>query len=139
MTLPEDILNHLANMPGQSLPVYSMQFPSDTINCVAVFPAGGGVNGDISIRPGAYTSSDAVDYLDFPGFQVQVRYTDTYNAYYYCELIRQWLDENLPTGYIRCDSMTSQPRDLTNQQDLAMAGGPAYRWEASFSTIKVRA
>ncbi len=146
MSLPEDIANHLADMPNQALPIYPMQFPGNDsdgnpiINCVAIFPSGAGVNGNIGIQPGHYTTSaGTVGALDYPGFQVQVRYTDTFNAFTICETIRKWLDFNPPTGYLLCSTGESQPRDLTNGDDLKMVGGPCYRWETSFGVCKVRA
>ena len=135
----EDVANKLADMPGQSLPIYPMQFPSDVINCIAIFPTGGGVGGNIGSKPTQMTSSaGGIDYMDYPGAQVQVRYTDPFNAFRVCEDIRQWLDENLPTGYLRCDTNRSIPDDLTNSQDLAMIGGPCYRFSVDFSLIKIR-
>ena len=84
MTLIDDIANHLADMTANTLPIYRFLFPSDTVNCIAIFPAGGGAGGNLAVRPGACTNNaGTLDYMDFPGFQVQVRYTDPYNAYYY--------------------------------------------------------
>ena len=140
MSLIEDIANHLADMPSQSLPIYPMQFPSDVVNCIAIFPTGGGVGGNIGNKPSQMTTNaGGIDYMDYPGVQVQVRYTDPCNAFKVAEDIRQWLDENLPTGYLRCDTNRSLPDDLTNSQDLSMEGGPAYRFSVDFSLIKVRA
>ncbi|MCK9570394.1 hypothetical protein M0R72_15715, partial [Candidatus Pacearchaeota archaeon] len=56
-----------------------------------------------------------------------------------CEEIRIWLDENLPTGYTRCDTNRSLPDDLTSSSDLTAAGGPMYRFSIDFSMTKVRA
>jgi hypothetical protein len=137
--LLEDIINHLADMPGQDLPVYAFEFPTDVINCVVLFPAGGGVAGNLGVQPGAYQGSDgSVEHFDYPGFQVQVRYTDPHNAFRLCENIRVWLDENLPAGYIRTDTNRSQPDDLTTTKDIDLKGGPSYRFSCDFSTIKVR-
>ena len=139
MSLIEDIANHLADMPGQTLGIYCMQFPADVINCIAIFPTGGGVGGNIGNRPSQMTSgTGGIDYMDYPGVQVQVRYVDPFNAFKVAEDIRQWLDENLPTGYLRCDTNRSLPDDLTSQNDLSMEGGPAYRFSVDFSLIKVR-
>ena len=140
MSLIEDIANHLADIPGQTLPIYPMQFPANVVNCIAIFPTGGGVGGNIGNKPSQMTSgTGGIDYMDYPGVQVQVRYTDPFNAFKVAEDIRQWLDENLPTGYLRCDTNRSLPDDLTNSQDLSMEGGPAYRFSVDFSLIKVRA
>lgn len=136
MTLIDDIANHLADMPAATLPIYRMLFPPDIVNCIAIFPSGGGVGGNIGVGPLHYDSTGAIDY---PGFQVQVRYTDPYNAYYLAEEIRKWLDQNPPTGYVICTTRRSQPDDLTNANDLSMAGGPAYRWSVDFGMLKVRA
>lgn len=137
----EDICNHLADMPGQTLPIYPMQFPSDVVNCIAVFPTGGGVGGNIGSKPSMTFGGSlaTVGYIDYPGCQIQVRYTDPWNAFKIAEEIRIWLDENLPPGYLRCDTNRSVPDDLTNTQDLSMVGGPAYRFSVDFSMIKVRA
>ncbi len=141
----EDVANKLADMPGQSLPIYPMQFPdkdasgNPIINCIAIFPTGGGVGGNIGSKPTQMTSSaGGIDYMDYPGCQVQVRYTDPFNAYKVAEDIRQWLDENLPTGYLRCDTNRSLPDDLTSSADLTAAGGPMYRFSVDFSLIKIR-
>jgi hypothetical protein len=139
MSIIDDIANHLADMPGQTLPVYQMQFPPDVINCIAVFPTGGGVGGNIGSKPSQMTdNAGGVAYMDYPGVQVQVRHGDPFNAFKVCEDIRQWLDENCPTGYLRCDTNRSIPDDLTNAADLSMAGGPAFRFSVDFSFIKVR-
>ena len=137
----EDICDHLADMPGQSLPIYPMQFPDDVVNCIAVFPTGGGVGGNIGSKPSMTfgASLDTVGYIDYPGVQIQIRYSDPFNAFKICEDVRQWLDENLPTGYLRCDTNDSIPIDLTNTSDLEAAGGPMYRFSVDFSFIKVRA
>lgn len=135
----EDIANKLADMPGQTLPIYPMQFPDEIMNCVAIFPSGAGVGGNIGVQPGHYVRSDGtVDALDYPGFQIQVRYTDAFNAYAICEEVRKWLDFNPPTGYLLCSTGQSQPRDMTATSDLEMVGGPCYRWETSFGVCKVR-
>jgi hypothetical protein len=134
----DDISNHLADM-DQDLPIYRMLFPSDVINCICVFPSGGGIEGHIGISPMHYTESDgSVGSIDLPGIQIQVRYTDPFGAFARCEAIRIWLDENNPPGYILTRTTRSQPDDLTNNNDLSMSGGPAYRFSADFSTAKVR-
>lgn len=134
----EDVFNHISDMPGLSLPVYILQFPDDVVSCICIFPTGGGVSGNIGVRPGQMTGADGVEYMDYPGIQIQVRYTDPYNAFRIAENIRQWLDDNLPPGYIRCDTTRSLPDDLTNQNDIALMGGPAYRFSVDFSLIKMR-
>lgn len=141
MTIVEDIANHLADMPGQILPVYPMQFPDDVVNCIAIFPTGGGVGGNIGSRPSMTfgSSLSTVGYIDYPGVQIQVRYTNPHNAFSVAEDIRIWLDENLPTGYLRCDTNRSIPDDLTNSADLERIGGPTYRFSVDFSMRKVRA
>jgi len=140
MSIVDAICNHLADMPGRTLPVFPMLFPLDTIECIAVFPSGAGVGGNIGIQPGHYTTNaGGIGALDYPGFQVQVRRLDPHNAFADAEAIRLWLDFNPPTGYLICSIDGSQPRDMTNSQDLAMAGGAVYRWEVSFGTCKVRA
>ena len=138
MTILDDMLNHLADMPAQTLPVYSLQFPEDTMNCVTLFPTGGGVGGNIGIGPGAFSDSTGVGYMDYPGIQLQVRYTDPYNAFKIAEEIRIWLNDNIPTGYLRCDTNRSIPDDLTNTSDIEMIGGPCYRFSVDFTLIKVR-
>lgn len=140
MSIIEDVANHLADMPGQTLGVYPMQFPSDVVNCIAVFPTAGGVGGNIGSKPSMTFGSSLATcgYIDYPGVQIQVRHTDPFNAFRVAEDIRKWLDENLPTGYVRCDTNRSVPDDLTNTADLGMSGGPAYRFSVDFSMIKVR-
>lgn len=139
LSLMEVIANHLADMPNRTLPVYPLQFPSDVANCIAIFPTGGGVGGNIGNKPSQATdNAGGVQYLDYPGVQIQVRYTNPYDAYVTAESIRIWLDENLPTGYIRCDTNRSCPDDLTNDNDLSMVGGPCYRFSVDFSMYKVR-
>lgn len=140
MSIIDDICNHLADMPNQTLPIYPMQFPSDVVNCIAVFPTGGGVGGSIGIGPTYYSSATTKPgALDYPGVQIQVRYTDPWNAFAICEAIRLWLDFNPPTGYVKCITNRPQPDDLTNAADLSLSGGPAYRWSVDFSFSKVRA
>lgn len=128
-----DVCNHLADCPNQTLPIYPMQFPSDTICCIAIFPAGG--------AGATYYSSDTTKpgALDYPGCQIQVRYTDPWNAFAICEAIRLWLDFNPPTGYVKCITNRSQPDCLTNDADLSMSGGPAHRYSCDFAFTKVRA
>lgn len=138
LSIVEEIANHLADMPPD-LPVYTMQFPSDVTNCIAIFPTGGGVGGNIGNRPSAMTdNTGGVAYMDYPGVQVQVRYTDPHTAFVKAEAIRTWLDEHLPTGYTRCDTNRSVPDDLTNNNDLSMSGGPCYRFSVDFTMIKLR-
>ena len=133
LTPVEVIANRLADMPDQILPVYTMQFPSDVANCIAIFPAGGG-------EPVATTASDGTDYMDYPGVQIQVRYTNPHDAYVLAEAIRVWLDDNLDvTDYLRCDTNRSAPDDLTNSADLGMNLGPCYRFSVDFTMIKIRA
>jgi len=136
----EDIANHLADMPGLTIPISTMQFPSDIVNVIAIFPTGGGVGGNIGSKPSMTfgQSLATVGYIDYPGVQVQIRAGDPFNAFKVCEDIRQWLDENCPTGYLRCDTNRSIPDDLTTSADLSMAGGPCYRFSCDFSFIKVR-
>lgn len=136
----EDILNHLADMPGQTLPVYVMQFPEDVMNCVTLFPTGGGVMGNIGIGPGGFTSTTAGvrGFLEYPGVQVQVRYTDPYNAFKIADQIRIWLNDNTPSGYIRCDTNRSIPDSLTNNDDIEMIGGPCYRFSVDFTLVTER-
>jgi hypothetical protein len=138
MSIMEDMLNHLADMPGLTLPVYSLQFPEDEMSCVTLFPTGAGVGGNIGVGPGAFTNGSNVGYMDYPGIQIQVRYTDPYNAFKIAEDIRIWVNDNLPSGYLRCDANRSIPDGLTNQDDIDMLGGPCYRYSVDFSFIKVR-
>jgi hypothetical protein len=134
----EDVANWLADMPNQSLPIYPMQFPlkddsgNPIINCIAIFPAHGKPSGRFS------NSSGVTKSIDYPDIQVQVRYTDPFNAYAICEAIRVWLDLNVPTGYVRLDASRAQPDDLTSDADLSMVGSPCYRFSCNFSFIKVR-
>jgi len=140
MSIIEDVANWLADCPSLTLPVYSLQFPSDIIECVTIFPTGGGIGGDIGIGPTYYsTATSKPGALDYPGVQVQCRMTDPWNAFKVCEDIRLWLDMNPPTGYVKCITNRSQPDDLTSSADLEMAGGPAYRFSCEFSFTKVRA
>jgi hypothetical protein len=135
----DDILNHLADMPGLTLQVYMMQFPEDVMNCVALFPTGAGVGGNIGVGPGGFITSEGVrGFLEYPGVQVQVRYTDPYNAFKIADQIRIWLNDNLPDGYIRCDTNRSVPDSLTSQDDIDMINGPCYRFSVDFSLIKER-
>jgi hypothetical protein len=139
VTIIEDVANLLADMPGQDLPIYPILFPLDVVNCVAIFPAGGGLTGYPGMGPIRYAGTDNTPQaIDTPNFQVQVRYTDPFNAFARCEAIRQWLDENNPTGYIISKTTRSQPDDLTIQADLDMDGGPAYRFSVNFEAAKVR-
>jgi hypothetical protein len=134
-----DIANWLADMPNQVLPIYPMQFPADVINCIAVFPTGGGVGGNIGVSSGHFTNgSGNAGALDYPGVQVQVRYTDPHNAFAIAEDIRKWLDFNPPTGYVALATNRSIPDDLTVTSDLEMVGGPAYRFSVDFGLVKVR-
>jgi hypothetical protein len=135
LTLLDDVSNHLADMPGQTLPVYSFQFPDEPVACVALFPTGGGVGGDIGIGPTYYDAGSAIDY---PGVQIQVRQTDPHTAFYLCEEIRKWLDMRPPPGYVKAITGRSQPDDLTADKDLVMSGGPCYRFSVEFSFTKVR-
>ena len=139
MSLIEDIANHLADMPSQTLGIYCMQFPADVINCIAIFPTGGGVGGDIGVGPSYYTANGTKPgAIDYPGIQIQVRASDPFNAFRVCEEIRLWLDMNEPAGYLQLKSNRSQPDDLTSTNDLQMSGGPAYRFSCDYSLIKVR-
>lgn len=128
----EDLANWLADMPNQVLPIYPMLFPKDTANCIAIFPAHGKPSGRFTDSSGVIAS------IDYPDIQVQVRYTDPHNAYAICDAIRIWLDLNVPTGYVRLDATRAQPDDLTSSEDLAMVGGPCYRFSCNFSFVKVR-
>lgn len=130
LSIVEEIANHLADMPP-SLPVYPMQFPSDVANCIAIFPVGGS-------SPTWLTAGAGIDCIDYPGVQIQVRYTDPHNAYMQAEAIRVWLDENLPAGYLQCATTRSAPDNLTNPDDLSIAIGPCYRFAVNFDTIKDR-
>lgn len=138
-TIIEDIANLLADMPGQDLPVEKLLFPLGVVNCVAIFPAAGGLTGHPGMGPLRYSDgSGTPQAIDTPNFQVQVRYTDPFNAFSRCEAIRQYLDENPPTGYILSKTTRSQPDDLTTPDDLALIGGPAYRFSCNFEAAKVR-
>lgn len=139
VTIIEDVANKLADMPGQDLPIEELLFPLDTINCVAIFPAGGGLTGHPGMGPIRYFGSTGTPGdIDTPSFQVQVRFTDPFNAFSRCEAIRKWLDENPPTGYILTKTTRSQPDDLTIQADLDIIGGPAYRFSVNFEAARVR-
>ena len=129
----EDLTNKLADCPSISIPIYTMLFPIEPANCIAIFPAHGK-------PPGHYTSGSgtATGAIDYPDVQVQVRYTDPHNAFAICEAIRLWLDFNPPTGYLLVKTDRSQPDDLSNDADLSMTGGPCYRFSCNFSFIKVR-
>jgi hypothetical protein len=140
----EDVANLLADMPNQTLPVYSFLFPlaedSGIINCIAIFPAGSGLTNHPGTGPLRYSNGSGIPQaIDTPNFQVQVRYTDPINAFARCEAIRKWLDENPPTGYVLSKTNQGQPRDMTSPADLALIGSPAYRYEVSFEAAKVRA
>jgi hypothetical protein len=128
MSLTEDLSNHLASMPAQTLPISSMQFPDD-VNCVAIFPG----SGKSSLF---YT---ALGTLDYPSIRIKVRYTDPHNAFAIAEAIRVWLDANLPVGYLTCRSSDPIAKDATDATSLALSGGPAYIFEVEFSLTKVRA
>jgi hypothetical protein len=140
MSLVEDVSNWLADMPNQILPIFTMQFDKDIVNCIAVFPTGGGIGGNIGVGPTYYSSvTTKPGALDYPGCQIQVRYTDPWNAFAVCEAIRLWLDMNPPPGYVKCITGRSQPDCLTNDADLSMSGGPAHRYSCDYSFTKVRA
>lgn len=129
----EDICNHLADMPNQTLPIYPMQFPDDVINCIMVMSGSGSqAQGKASLF---YT---ALGTLDYPSIRVHVRYTDPWNAFAEAEKIRIWLDANLPTGYLTCRSVDPSAKDVTDANSLAMDGGPAYIFEVEFALTKVR-
>lgn len=132
LSIVEEIANYLADMPPD-LPVYPMQFPSDVVNCIAIFPAGGKDTERV-------TSSDAtgLDYIEYPNIQIQVRYTDPHTAFAKAEEIRQWLDENQPTAFLICSTDRPLPDNLTNTNDLSMAGGPAYRFSIQFEITRER-
>lgn len=132
LSIVEEIANHLADMPPD-LPVYTMQFPSDVVNCIAIFPAGG--KGTERV-----TSSDVtgLDYIEYPDVQIQVRYTDPHTAFAKAEEIRQWLDENQPTAFLICSTDRPLPDNLTNTNDLSMAGGPAHRFSIQFEITRER-
>jgi hypothetical protein len=136
----DDVMNKLSDMSTLTLPVYGMQFPDDVINCVTIFiGTSGGVGSRIGYVPSAYTNTaQTLDHIDYPGVQIQVRYTDPYNAFKEAEAIRTWLDGNVPTGYVRCDTKRSQPVDLTSADDLARVGGPCYRYSVDFAFTRVR-
>ena len=123
----EDVANKLADMPGRSLPIYSMQFPPDVINCVAILLGEGK-------PPLHYT---ALGTLDYPGVKIQVRYIDPHNASSDAEKIRAWLDVNPPTGYYSCRA--TDLKDITNEASLSLSGGPSYVFEIKFILCKVRA
>ena len=129
----EDLANKLADCPSISIPIETMLFPAETANCIVILPAGGK-------QPEYFFSATTgqPNALDYPDVQVQVRYTDTHNAYAICEAIRLWLDFNPPTGYVMDRSRESQPMNLTNADDLVMVRGPCYRWSCNFSFVKVR-
>jgi hypothetical protein len=134
MSITEDIANKLADMPNQILPIFPMQFDTDIVNCIAIFPGTG------CQRQGAaslfYT---ALGTLDYPAIRVQVRYTDPSNAFAIAEAIRIWLDANLPTGYLTCRALDPNAKDITDDKSLSMVGGPAYIFDISFQLTKVRA
>ena len=139
MSIVEDVSNWLADMPNQTLPIFPMQFDKDIVNCIAIFPTGGGVGGSIGIGPTYYSSATSKPgALDYPGVQVQVRMTDPWNAFRVCEDIRLWLDFSPPPGYVKCITNRSQPDDLTSDSDLSASGGPIYRLSCDFSFTKVR-
>ncbi len=123
----EDVANKLADMPGQTLGIYGMQFPSDVINCIAIFPSDG--------EPALHYT--ALGTLDYPGAKIQVRCTDPYNAFSEAEKIRAWLDVNPPTGYYSCRA--ADLKDITNEASLSLSGGPSYVFEIKFILCKVRA
>jgi len=131
----EDVANKLADMPGQSLPIYPMQFPdkdasgNPIINCIAIFPGDG--------KPALHYT--ALGTLDYPGIKIRVRYTDPYNAFAIAEAIKIWMDAHLPTGYLTCRAIDPNARDITDSNSLAMSGGPAYVFEVAFKLTKVRA
>jgi hypothetical protein len=125
----EDVANKLADMPGQSLPIYPMQFPSDVVNCITVFIDTG--------KPSLFYT--ALGTLDYPAVKIRVRYTDPYNAFAIAEAIKIWMDAHLPTGYLTCRAIDPNARDITDSNSLAMSGGPAYVFEVAFKLTKVRA
>jgi hypothetical protein len=133
MSVTEDIANKIADMTTLSLPVSAMQFPSDVVNCVAIFPGTGSQRQGTA--PLFYT---AIGTLDYPAIRIQVRYTDPSNAFAIAEAIRIWVDANLPTGYLTCRALEIS-KDVTDDKSLAMSGGPAYIAEVVFQLTKVRA
>jgi hypothetical protein len=132
ISIVEDIANLLADMPNQSLPVYPFQFSSDIVDCIAIFPLSGQGSTYFS------DSTSPMGAIDRPGVQCQVRYTDPANAFVLCEAIRKWLDQNPPTGYTMLFTTRDQPQDVTSPEDLAMNGGPAYRFSCDFALTLVR-
>lgn len=136
MSLIEDVANWLADMPGLTLTPYPWQFPDDEVNCVAIFPTGGGVGGNIGVSSSHHTTSaGGIGAIDYPGVQVQVRYTDPGSAFAIAEDIRKWLDFNPPTGYLLIATNRSIPDDLTSENDLKI---PAHRFSVDFGLIVVR-
>jgi hypothetical protein len=139
VSIIEDICNKLADMPGQDLPVYPFLFPMDVVNCVAIFPAGSGLSSIPGTGPLYYAKDGSKPgAIDTPNIQIQCRYTDPANAFVRCRAIQEWIDFNPPTGYLILKSSRSQPDNLTSPEDLAMVGGPAYRFSCNYECAKVR-
>ena len=134
MTLVEDIANKLADMTTQDLPVYKFLFPIDVTNCVCIFPLMGMPTEFFSQS----SSTTTMGVLDKPGIQIQVRYSNPSDAYAKAENIRQWLDQNPPTGYVLTLTTRSQPSNVTSPEDINMINGPAYRYSVDFIMSKVR-
>jgi len=111
-----------------------MQFDSDTVNCIAVFPGTGSQRQ--GTQPLFFT---ALGTLDYPAARVQVRYTDPHNAFAVAEAVRVWMEANLPNGYLTCRAEDSIAKDATDEKSLGMSGGPAYIFEVVFNLTKVRA
>ena len=132
--IAEDVANKLADMPAQDLPVYQFLFPLDVVNCVTIFPLFGRDTEFYS----ATSSTTTMGVIDSPGVQIQIRHTSAIDGFARSEAIRQWLDQNAPMGYVMMLTTRSQPSNVTNQADLDMIGGPAYRFSVDFVLTKVR-
>jgi len=107
--------------------IFAYRFPPSPINCICIFPLAGYV-------PDEVQGGDGIDY---PGFQIQVRNASVTTAMAYCEAIRLGLN-GVDAGDYTIFTNRSLPIDLTNPDDLAANGGPAYRFSVDFETTKVR-
>lgn len=132
MTLASDVAAKIIALgQGTALgtDIFAYRFPSSPINCVCIFLLHGYEPDEVQGSP-----SDGIDY---PGFQIQARNTDVKAAAAKVEAIRLGL-AGVAAGDYTVFAVNSGPMDMTNPDDLAANGGPAYRFKTDFSTIKPR-
>jgi hypothetical protein len=104
------------------------RLPALPLNCVSIFLIGGP-------EPDYYSTNAAPGALDYAGFQIQVRNTNSKTARDNAEAIRKAFDLATLSGYVILRTTRAQPIDLTNDDDLK---AKVYRFSVDFTTVKVR-